>query len=83
VPIFIAKTYEGKVESIVLAKNYELAQAYWQGKNIAAHTVIERSEKDLEEHPTGVLLLLHTKEIDGYQVGQHNSDRKYLLVTND
>ena len=40
-PIFIAKTYEGKVESVVLAKTYELAQAYWQGKKIYAHTVVK------------------------------------------
>lgn len=82
-PFFIAKTYEGKVESIVLAKNYELAQAYWQGKKIYAHSVDIKSEEDLKEHITGVLPILNTKEIDGYETGRHNKDKKYLVVSTE
>ena len=82
-PIFIAKTYEGKVESVVLAKTYELAQAYWQGKKIYAHTVVKKSEKDLENHPTGVLPIVSTKVIDGYEVGRHSNSATYLLVSDD
>jgi len=60
-PIFIAKTYDGKVESVVLARSYELAQAYWQGKGIYAYSVDEKSEKNLEDHITGVLPIVKTK----------------------
>jgi len=63
-PIFIAKTYEGKVESVVLAKSYELANAYWQGQGIVAHSITERNESDLEDHPTGVLPIVKTKLIN-------------------
>ena len=62
-PIYTAKTYDSKVESIVLADSYELAQAYWQGKGIVAHSVDTRTEKDLNDHITGVLPILHTKKI--------------------
>ena len=61
-PVFIAKNYDGDVESAVLAKTRELAYAYWQGKGIYAHSVDERSEDSLLDHPTGVLPLVHTEE---------------------
>ncbi len=38
-PIYIAKSYEGKVEGVVFARSYDLAQAYWQGKGIFFHIV--------------------------------------------
>ena len=80
-PIFIAKTFEGKVESVVLAKSYDLAQAYWQGKKVYAHSVDIRSEKDLEKQPTGVLPILHTKIIKASPFGQN--ERDILAVSND
>ncbi|KKL04958.1 hypothetical protein LCGC14_2610870 [marine sediment metagenome] len=55
-PIFIAKTYDGKVESVVLAKNYEVAQAYWQGKDIYPHSVNTFTEDNLKNHPVSRLL---------------------------
>jgi len=82
-PIFIAKTYEGEAESVVLAKNIELAQAYWQGKRIYPHTIIIKEEKDLENHITGVLPIVHTRKIDGYEVGRHSRDKKYLVISNE
>jgi len=78
-PIFIAKDYEGRAESIVLAACEELAQAYWQGKDIYAHSVTEFSEESLEDHPTGVLPLLTTIKKD---IPDYGPDRReYLLVS--
>ena len=77
-PIFIAKTYEGKIESIVLAKNYELANAYWQGKNIFAHSIDEKSETDLINHPTGVLPLLNTHIVTASKFG--SNPQEFLVV---
>ncbi len=78
-PIFIAKTYTGKTESIVLAKNRELANVYWQGKDIYAHSIKEFSEKDLIEHSTGVIPIMNTlKRSLSYQGG---IPKDYLVVT--
>ena len=60
-PIYIAKNYDGFVESVVLARSYELAQAFWQGQEIYPHSVDTRTEQDLKEHPTGVLPIVKTK----------------------
>ena len=80
-PIFVAKNYEGKTESIVLSKNKDMANAYWQGLGINAHSVREFSEEDLDDHPTGVLPILKTSEWSGYDLSRVNpSDTRYLLV---
>lgn len=77
-PIYIAKTYDEFVESIVLADSYELAQAYWQGKNVAAYTIDTRTEEDLTDHPTGVLPILNTTR---KRIPSSGPDSKeYLLV---
>jgi len=73
-PIFIAKNYDGRVESIVLAKNEDLANAYWQGMNIFAHSTDVKSEEDLEDHPTGVLPILKTKIVNASKFGQNPQD---------
>jgi len=80
-PIYIAKTYNGKVENVVLAKNYELAQAYWQGKKIFAHSVIIRTEEDLKDHITGVLPIVSTKIVKAAPFGQNIRD--ILAISND
>ncbi len=79
-PIFIAKTYDNYVENIVLAKNIELAHAYWQGKKIGAHSVRELSEKDLIDHPTGVLPIIDTRMITAHISGFSN--QKEIRVVN-
>ena len=61
-PIFIAKDYDGFIESVVLARSYELANAYWQGLGIYPHSTDTRIEQDLKEHPTGVLPIVKTKK---------------------
>lgn len=77
-PIFIAKTYEGKVESVVLAKNYELAQAYWQGQNVYAHSVTTFTEDNLKNHLTGVIPIVNT---EAKQLSEFGSDaKKYLVI---
>lgn len=80
-PIFIAKTYDGLVESVVLAKSYELAQAYWQGKGIIAHTVDERNESDLDDHPTGVLPIVKTKEIKSSPLDRNQT--RYFKISKE
>jgi len=80
-PIFIAKNFDGKVMSVVLARSYEMAQAYWHVKGIYAHTVDVKTEKDLENHPTGVLPIVYTKEIIGYD--DKCKDKIYLVISND
>ena len=79
--IFIAKNFDGKVMSVVLARSYEMAQAYWHGGKVYAHTVETRTEKDLEDHITGVLPIVHTKEITGYD--DKCKDKIYLVISND
>jgi len=63
--VFIAYDYEGTILSIVRAKNNDLAQAYWQGANIIAHSssCLENDERfiPLDEHPTGVYPILKTR----------------------
>ena len=77
-PIFIAKTYDGKVESVVLAKNYGLAQAYWQGRDIFPHTVGSKEEKDLEDHPTGVIPIVKTEKLRASRFGR--SEEEFLII---
>ena len=76
-PIYIAKEFNGEVESIVLAKSIELANAYWQGKNIYAHSIDIKEEADLDDHPTGVLPIVSTVKKEFYVNGKH---RKYRLI---
>jgi len=61
-PIYVSKTYGGKVESVVLANSYELANAFWQGKGFQSHSTLTYTERDLDEHPTGVLPIVDTKK---------------------
>jgi len=71
-PIYVAKNYDGRVVSVVLAKSYELAQAYWQGQGLFPHSVDQWTEKALEDHPTGVLPILKTmvKTIHPYDISR-------------
>lgn len=78
-PIFIAKSYNGLVESVVLAKSYALAQAYWQGSSIVPHTVSERNESDLEGHPTGVLPIVKTRKINASPFGKKSEE--HLIIS--
>jgi len=61
-PIYIAKNYDGYVESVVLARSYELAQAFWQGLGIYPHSIDIRNEVDLKDHITGVMPIVKTKK---------------------
>lgn len=60
-PIFIAYDFEGKVESVILAKNKELANVFWQGSEVTACSIMERHEEELYSHPTGVLPIVSTR----------------------
>lgn len=61
-PIFVAKRYDGKVQDVVLARSYDLANAYWHGKGVIAHSIVTLREGDLNDHPTGVLPVVATTE---------------------
>lgn len=78
-PIFIAKTHDGAVESVVLAKSYDLAKAYWQGRQIFPHSVDSKTEKDLEKHPTGVLPIVTTAVVTASKFGK--KPRDFLVIS--
>jgi len=81
-PIYIAKTYDGYVESVVLARGYELAQAFWQGLGIYPHSVDIRNESDLKDHPTGVLPIVKTEKkiIRPYEISSRTGQMELLVI---
>lgn len=78
-PIYIAHDYDGTKVDIVLARSYELAQVYWQGKGVIAHSVTEFNEASLTDHPTGVLPILNTVKKSLSSCG--STPRDYYVVT--
>lgn len=56
-PIYIARAWGGKVESIVLASSYELAQAYFFGRKDPIDNIetIAGTEEDLKNNKIGVI----------------------------
>jgi len=77
-PVYVAMTYKGFVESVVLADSYELAQAYWQGVGVSAHSVVTRTETDLVGHPTGVLPIVKTRRVRASKFGQR--EQEFLVI---
>jgi len=77
-PVFIAKEHNGKIRDIVVAKNYELANAYWQGKGIYANSVGILGENTLNDHPTGVIPVLSTVKRTLTPLGGNASE--YIVV---
>lgn len=63
--IFIGYNYNGYIISIVSARSYELANAFWQGAGITPHHIkdLDRDFISLDEHPTGVMPILKTREV--------------------
>jgi len=62
-PLFIAKNYAGKVRDIIIAKNYDIAVAYWQGKELFPHKIDSYTGAELDTFPGGVFSLLRTKKM--------------------
>ena len=62
-PIYVAKNSKGQTEGVVLAESYKLAQSYWMGCGITIDDVLTLTEKDLDNHPTGIIPLLRMKKI--------------------
>ena len=60
-PIFIAKDYDGRVESIVQADNKLLATTYWQGQSIYPHSVDEIATEIPKDNPYRVRPILKTE----------------------
>lgn len=77
-PIYVAYDYEGYPEDIVLAKSKELANVYWQGKEVYAHSIREINEHELIDHITGVLPIMSTKET---KVSRPGSYREFKVRT--
>jgi hypothetical protein len=66
--VFIALDYSDKILDIVVARSYELAQVYWQGKGVIAHHVRTIQPADIEGHITGVIPVASTREIPAYEI---------------
>jgi hypothetical protein len=71
-PIFIAKHYDGTPIDVILTASRELADAYWHGKGIVAHSVNMLSDAALEGHPTGVLPIVSTRVLESVGGPGHN-----------
>lgn len=78
-PVFISKNYNGKVENVVFSKSRELAVAYWHGKGIYPYSIQVVSDKNMEDHPTGVLPILSTEKKE-LQPKFGSSAQEYLVV---
>lgn len=81
-PIFVAKNFDGFVESVVLARSYHLAHAFWQGLGIIPHSTETRTEEDLKDHPTGVLPIVKTekKQIRPSDISIRSGYREFLVI---
>jgi hypothetical protein len=78
-PVYIAKNYEGTPLDVVFAVNEQLATAYWHGKGVIPHSTQTVSDVNLQDHPTGVLPIVSTKEVDVTPYGM-GTPRKVILV---
>jgi hypothetical protein len=79
-PIFIAREYGGKTRDIVLARSYDLANVYWQGKGIVPHDITTFTEVDLSGHPTGVVPILNTRKKTLSPFGKNSEE--FIIVEN-
>ncbi|RLI53206.1 MAG: hypothetical protein DRO87_11985 [Candidatus Thorarchaeota archaeon] len=66
--IYVALDYSEKILDIVMARSYELAQVYWQGKGVIAHHAREIKPSDLENHITGVIPIASTREVHAHEI---------------
>lgn len=78
--VFVAKNYEGTVIDAVVAKSKELAMAYWHGKGVLPHSTTEINGESLRSHPTGVIPIVSTSEVDGYQLRSTNVNSSLIVV---
>lgn len=63
--IYIAFDANGTPLSVVNAIDEKMANAYWQGRGYAVHTVKSLDDyTPLDEHPTGVIELVKTKRVN-------------------
>jgi hypothetical protein len=79
--IYIAYNYDGYMLDICMAVSEQMAVAYWQGKGVIPHSQRCIDATALANHPTGVLPILTTKEVDGYALQNRSREAKYILVT--
>ena len=73
--VFIALDYSDNILDVVVARSYELAMVYWQGKGIIPHHTRQIIPADLENHPTGVVPVVTTKEVQGHAVSYKDTFR--------
>jgi hypothetical protein len=83
-PTFIAYNHNNYPISIVVAKNKDLANAYWHGANTVPHNFkcVEEDFTKLEDHPTGVFPILSTREKEVYEFRELKNDAIIIQVLN-
>lgn len=67
-PTYLACDYNDNILAGVIAESEKLASAYFQGRDIYPHHLKSHSDKDLENHPTGVIPLFYTQKVNHYDV---------------
>ena len=75
--VFIGYDHNSVPISVVSARSKELAEAYWQGKGGLPHCskCLEKDFMSLDEHMTGVIPIVETKEINLGDVFKPNLKR--------
>jgi hypothetical protein len=78
-PIYIAKDFEGRVESIVQADSALLANTFWQGQNIFPHSTDVIATEIPAGNPYRVRPILKTELVE-LEVGYKARQVKYRIV---
>lgn len=60
--VYIAKNFEGRPVSIVLAASLREAQIFWQGKGIIGTSEVEIDPESVDT-PLGILEILRTESV--------------------
>lgn len=80
-PVYVASNHDSNPIGIVVARSMDLATAFWHGQGLVPYSVREITANDLSGHPTGVLPILRTKVVTGYEVSNFKKEKEYLLVS--
>lgn len=75
--VYIAKDHDGYTRSIVLAKSQKDAEILWQGEGLIPCSIREIKPEALDDHPTGVIKVLGTRDRRFYE---HGSEKSMITV---
>lgn len=78
-PVYIAKDYNDEILGVVMAKIQPFAYIFWQGQDIYPHHVDEIKEDILDNHPTGVINIVSTKEVTIYENGDYIHNQRGIV----